>query len=309
MASPSVCVAIVTYNSARYIRRCLDAVFAQRGVALEVVVADNASTDGTREILERCHGRIRLILNGRNEGFAAAQNQVIRSASSPWVLTLNADVLMQPGFVHGLLDAGEMDRAAGSVCGKLLSIGAGFQPLPERLIDSAGLYFTPEMRHFDRGWHEPDGERFNRLEYVFGASAAAALYRRETIEDISLHGDFFDPDFFCYREDADVAWRAQLLGWRCIYTPHAAAYHVRSVVPGNRRSVSPAINAHSVKNRFLLRIKNTTPDLFRRYVYEPLFMGVAWLASKLRWLQEGRIQIYVLYIALTILTLLIWKLG
>ena len=67
-----------------------------------------------------------------------------------------------------------------------------------------------------------------------------------------------------YREDADVAWRAQLMGWRCIYTPHARGYHVRNVLPGNRRALPPEINMHSVKNRFLMRIKNMTPDLYRR---------------------------------------------
>jgi GT2 family glycosyltransferase len=70
------------------------------------------------------------------------------------------------------------------------------------------------------------------------------------IDDTSLDDEFFDPDFFVYREDADVAWRAQLLGWRCIYTPHARGYHVRNVLPGNRRALPPVINMHSVKNRF-----------------------------------------------------------
>ncbi|MEI9975962.1 MAG: hypothetical protein WDO73_30235 [Ignavibacteriota bacterium] len=121
------------------------------------------------------------------------------------------------------------------------------------------------MRHFDRGWHEPDGSDFDRPEYVFGASAAAALYRRKMIEDVSVEGNFFDPDFFCYREDADVAWRAMWQGWRCIYTPAAVSYHVRSVVPGSRRAVPRAINMHSVKNRFLMRIKNTSAGLYRRY--------------------------------------------
>jgi GT2 family glycosyltransferase len=85
------------------------------------------------------------------------------------------------------------------------------------------------------------------------------------IDDVAVDGAFFDPDFFYYREDADVAWRAQLLGWRCIYTPHATAFHVRAVSPENRRQVPSAINMHSVKNRFLLRIKNATPDLYRRH--------------------------------------------
>jgi GT2 family glycosyltransferase len=102
------------------------------------------------------------------------------------------------------------------------------------------------------------------FEYVFGATAAAALYRRQMIEDVKILNEFFDPDFFVYREDADVAWRAQLMGWRCIYTPHSRGYHVRNVLPGNRRALPPEINMHSVKNRFLMRIKNMTPDLYRR---------------------------------------------
>src|SRR5438309_8046630 len=84
------------------------------------------------------------------------------------------------------------------------------------------------------------------------------------IDNISIDNEFFDPDFFVYREDADVAWRAQLMGWRCVYTPLARGYHVRNVLPGNRRALPPEINMHSVKNRFLMRIKNMTGDLYRR---------------------------------------------
>ena len=84
------------------------------------------------------------------------------------------------------------------------------------------------------------------------------------IDDISIGDEFFDPDFFVYREDADVAWRAQLMAWRCIYTPQARGYHVRKVLPGNRRALPPVINMHSVKNRFLMRFKNMTGDLYKR---------------------------------------------
>jgi GT2 family glycosyltransferase len=263
MTEPTVCISIVTFNSSRYIRRCLNAALAQKGIQAAVVVVDNASDDGTGAILNEFGSRIQVIWNRCNVGFAEAQNQGIRSSRAEWVLTLNPDLLMEEDFVRRLVDAGELDRGAGAVCGKLLAIGAGFQPLAEPRIDSTGLFFTPAMRHFDRGWHEPDDGAYDRAEYVFGACAAAALYRRRMVDDISIGGDFFDPDFFAYREDADVAWRAQLLGWRCIYTPAAVGWHVRSVVPGERRSITPSINMHSVKNRFLMRIKNATPGLYR----------------------------------------------
>ena len=99
-------------------------------------------------------------------------------------------------------------------------------------MDSTGIYFTPMLRHLDRGSQEVDNGHYLNFDYVFGATAAAALYRRQMIEDISILGEFFDPDFFVYREDADVAWRAQLMGWRCVYTPLARGYHVRNVLPG-----------------------------------------------------------------------------
>ena len=263
MPEPTVCVSIVTFNSSRYIERCLEAVLNQRDVELDVVVVDNCSGDGTRAILQKFGERIRIVESPVNTGFAAAQNQGIRSSDSEWVLTLNPDVLLDPGFIRNLVDAGSLDPGAGAFCGKLLSIGPGFHPLADRLIDSTGIYFTPNARHFDRGWHQTD-TGFDRVEYVFGACAAAALYRRSMIDDVAVDGNLFDPDFFAYREDADLAWRAQLLGWRCIYTPAATGWHVRSVVPGNRKSIHPAINMHSVKNRFLMRIKNATPGLYRR---------------------------------------------
>jgi GT2 family glycosyltransferase len=169
-----------------------------------------------------------------------------------------------PDFIQALVEGGQLDPKAGTVCGKLLTIRATFDLPEKQLVDSTGIYFTPTLRHLDRGSQEVDNGHYLSFEYVFGATAAAALYRRAMIEDISIQGEFFDPDFFVYREDADVAWRAQLMGWRCIYTPTARGYHVRNVLPGNRRALPPVINMHSVKNRFLLRIKNMTPHLYRR---------------------------------------------
>jgi GT2 family glycosyltransferase len=260
----SVSVTIVTYNSGRFIKRCLESVLAQKYANKEVIVIDNASTDGTQDILEQFEDRVQVIYNDENLGFAVAQNQAIALSASDWVLTLNPDVLLMPNFLQAMVDAGQMDSKTGAVCGKLLSITAAFDLPDKPLVDSTGIYFTPMLRHLDRGSQEIDNGHYLAHEYVFGATAAAALYRRKMIEDISVDGEFFDRDFFVYREDADVAWRAQLLGWRCIYTPLARGYHVRNVLPGNRRALPPEINMHSVKNRFLMRIKNITGDVYRR---------------------------------------------
>ena len=262
--SDFVSVTIVTYNSGRFIKRCLDSVLEQKYPNLEVVVIDNASTDGTVDILEPFAERCRIYYNDENLGFAAAQNQAIALSQGEWVLTLNPDVLLLPNFVQALVDAGQIDPKVGTVCGKLLTILSTFDLPDKQMVDSTGIYFTPMLRHLDRGSQEVDNGHYLNFEYVFGATAAAALYRRQMIEDVKILNEFFDPDFFVYREDADVAWRAQLMGWRCIYTPHSRGYHVRNVLPGNRRALPPEINMHSVKNRFLMRIKNMTPDLYRR---------------------------------------------
>ena len=261
----SVSVTIVTYNSGRFIKRCLESVLAQNYPHREIIVIDNNSTDGTIDILEQFDDRCRIVDNPENLGFSVAQNQAIRMSSSDWVLTLNPDVLLLPGFIQSLVDAGQIDDSIGSVCGKLLTIKSTFDLPDKPMVDSTGIYFTPMLRHLDRGSQEVDNGHYLTNEYVFGATAAAALYRRAMIEDVSMgDNEFFDPDFFVYREDADVAWRAQLLGWRCIYTPNARGYHVRNVLPGNRRALPAEINMHSVKNRFLMRIKNMTPDLYLR---------------------------------------------
>src|SRR6202790_5191435 len=259
-----VSVTVVTYNSGRFIKRCLESVLEQKYLNMEVVVIDNASTDGTVDILEQFADRCRIYYNDENVGFAAAQNQAIALAQGEWVLTLNPDVLLLPNFIQALVDAGQIDPKVGTVCGKLLTIRASFDLPDKQLVDSTGIYFTPMLRHLDRGSQEPDSGHYLNFEYVFGATAAAALYRRKMIDDISIKGEFFVSDFFVYREDADVAWRAQLMGWRCLYTPRACGYHVRNVLPGKRHALPPDINMHSVKNRFLMRIKNMTPHLYRR---------------------------------------------
>jgi GT2 family glycosyltransferase len=239
-------------------------VLSQRYRLKEVIVIDNASNDGTVDILEQFDDRCQIHYNEENVGFAAAQNQAIRMAGGDWVLTLNPDVLLLPNFIQALLDAGQFDPKIGAVCGKLLTMSSHFE-IPERpVVDSTGIYFNPMLRHLDRGSQEVDNGHYLHYEYVFGATAAAALYRRSMIEDISLDGEFFDSDFFVYREDADVAWRAQLMGWKCLYVPYARGYHVRKVLPGNRSALPAAINMHSVKNRFLMRLKNISSDLYWR---------------------------------------------
>ncbi len=262
----SVSVTIVTCNSAGVIGRCLPYVLNQNYPNVQIVVVDNASHDETPQILRQFEQRARIVYNRENMGFAAGQNQAIALTDSDWVLALNPDVRLTPNFIATLVAAADPHPEIGSVSGKLLSATPDLEIPANPALDSTGIYFTPGLRHFDRGSRQFDDGRYDRLEYVFGVTGAAALYRRTMIRDVSISGEFFDSDFFAYREDADLAWRAQLLGWKCLYTPRAVAYHVRRVLPENRRSLPAILNMHSVKNRFLMRVKNITPDLYLRHL-------------------------------------------
>ncbi len=259
-----VAVTIVTFDSALDLPRCLDALAGQTRPAAEVVVVDNASLDGSADLAEH-HGVVtRVERNSTNTGFAAAQNQAIRLTRAAWVLVLNADVRLAPDFLEALARHFDEPAPLGTLCGKLLRAEADGTPREPRTLDSAGIVFERSFRHFDRGSETVDRGQFERDEPVFGATGAAACYRRDMIEDVSIEGEFFDEAFFAYREDADLAWRAQLLGWDCLYVPRAVGYHVRRVLPENRIDVAAEINRHSVKNRFLMRIKNADGAVFLR---------------------------------------------
>jgi len=256
-----VSIVVVTWNSAPFLPRCLDGIGHQTHRNVELIVVDNGSSDGSAE-----HATIR---NETNTGFAHAANQGIAAAKGDFVLLVNPDAYLTPEYVerllHGIGDAG-------AATGKLMR-AVGTQIKPTDAIDSMGIRMTRTGRHFDIDY-DTSGE-------VFGVSGAAPLYSMAFIRDVSIDGEFFDEDFFAYREDADVAWRGRLFGWRAVVVPDAIAYHVRTVTPERRRALSPAINMHSVKNRFLLRLKNEGAYLALRNAPFELFRDFVTIAAVL----------------------------
>ncbi len=230
-----VSITIVTWNSASCLRECLASVARQDYRDIEVILLDNASTDDTREILREYESRFQVIYQPTNTGFAAGQNQAIRTARGEWILCLNPDVLLRQDFVSELVAAARAHPEAGAVCGKLLRWKPRELNAQTNIIDSAGVYFTRNMRHLDRGAEEIDCGQYDRVQYVFGATGAAVLFRREFIDAVSVDGSFFDEEFFSFREDGDMAWRAQLMGKKFLYTPNAVAWHVRRVTPERRK--------------------------------------------------------------------------
>jgi GT2 family glycosyltransferase len=294
----SVTVGIVTWNSAHVIEACVASVRTQTYRPLTLRILDNASADDTRERLKRITEADERLGADRNLGFSAAHNRLIAGSSTEFYLCLNPDVVLAPDFVERIVAAMGRDPRAGSATGKLLRMREDGGPGADTgvadgggadVIDSTGIVMVPSQRHLDRGADRVDDGRYAREELVFGASGAAAMYRRAMLDDartpggsVTLGGsaaprgqaglavdagtEYFDEDFFAYREDADLAWRAQLLGWNCVYVPDAVARHGRRVTPERRSALPAAINYYSVRNRFLLRMKNQTADHALRFL-------------------------------------------
>jgi GT2 family glycosyltransferase len=261
-----VSVVLVTWNDAPYLRRCLTGIAQQTHPDVQLIHVDNASEDDSVGEVRARFARCVQIVNEENRGFAAAVNQALREAHGEFVLLCNPDAFLESDYIARIVEA--LDAAGeefGMATGKLFR-GRGPEIEPTDIIDTKGIRMTRSGRHFDIGQGLPDGgsEVGGRWSEVFGVSGAAAVYRRSFIDGVSIDGEFLDEDFFTYREDADVAWRGRLFGWRALYVPDAVGYHVRTVTPKGRRMLSPITNMHSVKNRFLLRLKNEGPYLALR---------------------------------------------
>lgn len=255
----SYAVVVVTHDHAETLPACLAAVEGLEPAPECVVLVDNASADGSAEVAaDRTSDlQLEILREEQNTGFAAAANRGIAATEAAWVLLLNPDCAPHPNFPARLFEAvgrrAERGRI-GAITGKLLrSSGARLEPEP--ILDAAGMLVTCSGRHFDRGAGEPDTGSVDRPAWVFGGTGAATLFRREALADIAYpDGEIFASSFFAYREDAELAWRLQWRGWRCLYVPTAVATHRRHFRPEVGRRGHTAINRYSVRNRFLLRM-------------------------------------------------------
>jgi len=266
-----ITVSIVLHDSGPDIRYCLAALGRQTRPPDVVVVLDNGSIDhGLRIALDAMPG-IYARRSEVNLGFAAGQNQAMAAAPADVHVVLNPDCQLGPTFIERACEALERDATVGSIAGRLLRFSPhsvhGAQPAEEApgdVLDSTGMLALRNRRVLDRGSDEPAAGRYGSAEYVFGATGAAAVYRRAMLESVAFDGQFFDEEFFAYREDVDLAWRAQLLGWRCLYLPSAVGRHRRRVAPGRRHLLPASINRQSVANRWRMIGKNETSAGWRR---------------------------------------------
>jgi GT2 family glycosyltransferase len=247
---------------------------ALRQGAAEVLVIDNASTDTTKTVADD-HGA-RYMRCRERMSYAAAMNKGLAATDAETVLLLNADCVLDEGFLAAALPRLRED-GVGSVAPKLIR-ATGMTPA-DRLdvLDAAGMFVDRRRKNGLVGHGEPAGCYAARSE-AFGGDGAAVLYRRETLERCAVGGEVFDEDLALWASDVDLAWRARLLGWRCVYEPGARAWHKRFYSPTTRASLSEEHRRIQFRNRLLMIAKNETWSSFLRdlpfiLAYEILALG------------------------------------
>ena len=252
-----ISVVIVNYNRKDLLKKCLDSVYRQSIKDIEVIVVDNASDDGSVQMIQSFYPDVRSIQNPKNLLFCKAQNQGIEAAKGDFILSLNSDCFLDRDYLKEALPASSLDGRIGMVSGKLLRSD-------KNTIDSTGLFLGRNRKAVERGYGLKDKGQYNNPGYVFGVSGACAFFRKKMLEDIRDGNGYFDERFGMYYEDLDLCWRAHKRAWKAYYNPKALAYHVRGATAikgdGKRGSSFPRLSRELKKryinNRYMCMRKN-----------------------------------------------------
>jgi len=277
MNNPLVSVNLLLYKPGIYLKPCLASILAQSYKNFELLIIDNASGNETVEQIKKILGdssttiKWRLIVGEKNLGFAAGHNLGIKKSSGGLITLVNQDVILDENFLGNIIGVFEQDKIIGSVQGKLLRLKVNEEKLDKsELIDNTGLVILKNRRIIARGQGQKDDGQFNKQEEIFGVDGALPVYRREALEEIKIDLDgkseYFDEDFFAYKEDVDLAWRLRIYGWQAIYEPKAVAWHARTAgdsaktgyigIIKERLKINQFGKYHAFKNQRLMQIKD-----------------------------------------------------
>ena len=249
-AGDTVSVIIPNWNGARHIPCCIESLRRQAYRELEIIVADNGSTDGSLELLAHEYPEVRVLALGKNHGFAGACNAGIRAATGRIIALLNNDTEAHPRWLSEVIAAFKHHPEAGIIASKMLLFDQ------RDTFHTAGDFYRLDGIPGNRGVWQKDQGQYNREEAVFSACGGSAAYRKTMLDQIGL----LDEDFFYSCEDVDLAWRAQLAGWQCIYAPRAIVYHKLSATGGGATA-----SFYDGRNFIYLLMKDYPTDLWQIY--------------------------------------------
>jgi len=260
-------VVIPNYNGMKYIKDCLDSLkLLREEQSFHVIIVDNGSKDGSLEVVIEEYPEMELIALPENTGFCHAVNVGIRACKTPYVLLLNNDTVVKPGFVTYLEETMEESEDIFSVNSMMLTMQ------DENILDNAGIRYCVLGWAYDRGKGKA-ASVFAEKKDVFAACGGASLYRCEVFDKIGL----FDENHFAYLEDVDMGYRAKIFGYRNVYEPRAKVVHAGSATSGSRYNefktrLSSANNAYLIgKNMPLLQLLINLPFLMAGFLIKAMF--------------------------------------
>lgn len=311
MEQPKVAIIIIHYNTPHYLKTCLDSVFAQTYKNIDVYFIDNNSPEKAGlYFVKKAYPKAKVIANKENLGYAKAANQGIKLAlenKADYIVITNPDIIYTEKYFEKVVYRAEKDPKIAGITGKVYKYD--FKEKQEtKMIDTVGLYVDKSFRVVDGGQGTMDEGQFNEEREVFGISGACPLYKSSALKAAALVNvenkeEYFDEDFFMYKEDVDLSWRLQLLGYKFLYYPRTVAFHGRGTgvikretikeIFKNRKNLSKFQRYYSYRNQHLMTLKNLLIGNYFRNVFSIVWseIGITFYALIFeRFLLKGFIE-------------------
>lgn len=260
-------IVIPNWNGLKYLPLCLKSLEDQIRKADQIIVVDNGSTDGSIEYLLQ-NPKIELVRLGKNFGFPGGVNAGIKEAKGELIALLNNDTEVDPHWVETMVKAATGNPEADFFASKMLDFEK------REIVDCCGNGMSWYGRSYPRSRGEKSRDH-NKNEYVFGACAGAAVYRKTLFQKVG----YFDEDFFFSLEDVDMDFRSELSGSRCLFVADAIVYHLGSATAGAR---SPFSFKMMVKNHFHLMYKNIPTAKFWLNLHKIFYSEARFFLASIR---------------------------
>lgn len=252
MSVNCISVIIPNWNGAHHLVECIDSLLAQTYADVEILVVDNGSTDTSLTLLAT-YPQVKVLPQMKNLGFTGACNIGLQVATGAYMVLLNNDTVVDPGWLAEIVEAFLRYPNVGLIASKMLLYDQ------RTIFHTAGDYVTLDGLAHNRGVWQKDNGQYDDPAYMFSACGGSAAYRRTMLDEVGL----LDSDFFFSFEDVDLAWRACLRGWRCLYLPSAVVYHKLKASGGGVTA-----SYYDGRNRIYTLIKNYPKDLWQLYWWQ-----------------------------------------
>lgn len=263
---PLVSLIFLYYKNEAFLESIIKTIEGLTYPNLEYIFVDNHSQDQCIEWLNKNATKPwRILPEQKNSGYTGGMNAGIRASRGTYVLLLNPDLILEPDLVQKLVARMEKEPKLAALGPKLLKYDFEKQE-KTKMIDTVGIACYRNRRFIDEGQGLTDSERYSHYREVFGVSGACLFLRREALEDVAYKGQYFDEDFFMYKEDVDLSWRLRLAGWQCAVDGAIVSYHGRGTgvlkrfthweVMKNRRHLSAFTKGWSYRNQRIMQMKN-----------------------------------------------------